>query len=83
MQPAAAAASPPPLCALPSLSGVDSDGGLMQLLNGSASLDSDFLLGAGLVRRTRTAARTRCLGTWRSWGRGGAVDASGGAPSVT
>ena len=56
MQPAAAAGTlPPPLLALPSLSSLSGDGGLMQLLNGSASLDSDFLLGAGLVRRSAGA----------------------------
>ena len=52
---AAAGTSPPPLVALPSLSNLSGDGGLMQLLNGTASLDSDFLLGAGLVRRSAGA----------------------------
>ena len=56
---AAAATSPQQSGALPSLSGVaDLDGGAA-LLHGSASLDSDFLFGAGLVRAlSRAACRT-------------------------
>ena len=62
---AAAAASPLPLGALPSLSGVaDLDGGAA-LLHGSASLDSDFLFGAGLVCTLKRAARRTA---WRARG---------------
>ena len=57
MQRAAAAATSPPLGAGASLSGVADLGGGAALLHGSASLDSDFLFGAGLVRALKRRAR--------------------------
>jgi hypothetical protein len=61
MQGAAAAATSPPLGAGASLSGVADLGGAA-LLHGSASLDSDFLFGAGLVRTLKRRARAFAVG---------------------